>query len=412
MWVPAGMLGQIVPTGAWWLDDRGTRTFRVFARLADGVTFDAARAEVESFATFMAKANGDVSKGMGGPPDAGVAVALGAAGRAPRTDRRAARGVRPRNARRLRERRELASRASNRPAPGAHSENGTWRAATAFAAPIADGSVSARSERGRAWAARHVLAVRVASIPAAVVLHSGGAHAARGRTSSRSRRLARGARHDSRGLGAGRLGIARNDGRRFRRGRPRLGRRDSHGANARDVRRRGDGPRRRRTRRRWSLLRQLPPGACAVARLRRQASRHGIGQHHLGGLRFRARRGVSPRRRRAARTLARRHGGKLHGLRPAESRRGLLGGFAGRGLHARAEREHEAVSGGDRAGLLQITRQSVGGWPRLHGRRRLRAHARDDRQRGVRSAIHQWARRAGRPSPRVGPMVHRRRRRA
>ncbi len=65
-WVPAGMLGQIVPTGAWWLDDRGTRTFRVFARLRDGVTFAAARAEVESFAAFMAKANGDVSKGMGG----------------------------------------------------------------------------------------------------------------------------------------------------------------------------------------------------------------------------------------------------------------------------------------------------------------------------------------------------------
>jgi predicted permease len=66
VWVPAGMLGQIVPTGSWWLDDRGTRTFRVFARLADGVTFDAARAEVESFASFMAKANGEVSKGMGG----------------------------------------------------------------------------------------------------------------------------------------------------------------------------------------------------------------------------------------------------------------------------------------------------------------------------------------------------------
>ncbi|HEV8448547.1 MAG TPA: ABC transporter permease [Gemmatimonadaceae bacterium] len=66
LWVPAGMLGQIVPTGSWWLDDRGTRTFRVFARLSDGVTFDAARAEVESFATRMAKANGDVSKGMGG----------------------------------------------------------------------------------------------------------------------------------------------------------------------------------------------------------------------------------------------------------------------------------------------------------------------------------------------------------
>ena len=38
----------------------------MFARLADGVTFNAARAEVEAFASLMAKANGDVSKGMGG----------------------------------------------------------------------------------------------------------------------------------------------------------------------------------------------------------------------------------------------------------------------------------------------------------------------------------------------------------
>ncbi|HTI65343.1 MAG TPA: ABC transporter permease, partial [Gemmatimonadaceae bacterium] len=66
IWVPAAMLGQIVPTGGWWLRDRGTRTFRVLARLAPGVTFAAARSEVESFAAIMAKANADVSKGMGG----------------------------------------------------------------------------------------------------------------------------------------------------------------------------------------------------------------------------------------------------------------------------------------------------------------------------------------------------------
>ena len=66
MWVPAAMLGQIVPTGGWWLRDRGTRTFRVLARLAPGVTVSAARSEVETFAAFMAKANGNVSKGMGG----------------------------------------------------------------------------------------------------------------------------------------------------------------------------------------------------------------------------------------------------------------------------------------------------------------------------------------------------------
>jgi len=66
LWVPAAMLGQIVPTGGWWLRDRGTRTFRVLARLSDGVSVGAARAEVEAFARRMAAANGDVSKGMGG----------------------------------------------------------------------------------------------------------------------------------------------------------------------------------------------------------------------------------------------------------------------------------------------------------------------------------------------------------
>lgn len=66
MWVPAAMLGQIVPTGGWWLRDRGTRTFRVLARLAPGVTISAARSEVEALAHRMAAANGDVSKGMGG----------------------------------------------------------------------------------------------------------------------------------------------------------------------------------------------------------------------------------------------------------------------------------------------------------------------------------------------------------
>ncbi len=66
IWVPAAMLGQIVPTGGWWLRDRGTRTFRVLARLAPDVTPGAARSEVESFAALMARANADVSKGMGG----------------------------------------------------------------------------------------------------------------------------------------------------------------------------------------------------------------------------------------------------------------------------------------------------------------------------------------------------------
>jgi predicted permease len=65
IWVPAIMLRQIIPTGGWWLHDRATRTFRVFARLKDGVTPAAARLEVDVFGRRMAEANADVSKGMG-----------------------------------------------------------------------------------------------------------------------------------------------------------------------------------------------------------------------------------------------------------------------------------------------------------------------------------------------------------
>ena len=66
VWVPASMLGQIVPTGGWWLRDRGTRYFRVLARLKDGVSLPAARADVEALAKRMEAANGDVAKGMHG----------------------------------------------------------------------------------------------------------------------------------------------------------------------------------------------------------------------------------------------------------------------------------------------------------------------------------------------------------
>lgn len=65
-WVPASMLGAIVPTGGWWLRDRGTRTFRVLARLRPGVTVAAARQEVEAFTIRMAAANGGQSRGMRG----------------------------------------------------------------------------------------------------------------------------------------------------------------------------------------------------------------------------------------------------------------------------------------------------------------------------------------------------------
>ncbi|HMC56004.1 MAG TPA: ABC transporter permease, partial [Gemmatimonadaceae bacterium] len=64
LWVPASMLSQIVPTGGWWLRDRGTRTFRVLARLAPNVALGTARADVEALATRMAAANGEKSRGM------------------------------------------------------------------------------------------------------------------------------------------------------------------------------------------------------------------------------------------------------------------------------------------------------------------------------------------------------------
>jgi predicted permease len=66
MWVPASMIGQIVPTGGWMLRDRNTRTFRVLARVAPGIDPSVAREEVRRFAIFMAKANGGRSAGMGG----------------------------------------------------------------------------------------------------------------------------------------------------------------------------------------------------------------------------------------------------------------------------------------------------------------------------------------------------------
>jgi predicted permease len=65
LWVPAAMLGQIVPTGGWWLHDRGTRTFRVLARLAPGVSLGAARADVDALTARMRAANAE-NKGMSG----------------------------------------------------------------------------------------------------------------------------------------------------------------------------------------------------------------------------------------------------------------------------------------------------------------------------------------------------------
>jgi predicted permease len=64
MWAPATMFGQLSATGDWMLRDRKTRMFRVLARLAPGVTIDEARAELQSLAAFMAKADADTNEGM------------------------------------------------------------------------------------------------------------------------------------------------------------------------------------------------------------------------------------------------------------------------------------------------------------------------------------------------------------
>jgi predicted permease len=64
MWAPATMFGQLSSTGDWMLQDRKTRMFRVLARLAAGVQVEQARAEVQSLAGFMAKADADTNEGL------------------------------------------------------------------------------------------------------------------------------------------------------------------------------------------------------------------------------------------------------------------------------------------------------------------------------------------------------------
>ena len=64
LWVPATMVGQIMPTVRSLLHDRGWRTFRVLARVAAGHTARAAADEVRRFGTFMSTVNGGRSKGM------------------------------------------------------------------------------------------------------------------------------------------------------------------------------------------------------------------------------------------------------------------------------------------------------------------------------------------------------------
>ena len=64
LWVPATNYGQLTATGTWMLEDRKTRMFRVLTRLAPGITLEQARAEAESLAKFMAKADADTNEGM------------------------------------------------------------------------------------------------------------------------------------------------------------------------------------------------------------------------------------------------------------------------------------------------------------------------------------------------------------
>ena len=64
LWVPATMVGQIMPTVSSLLHDRGWRTFRVLARVATGHTQRAAADEVRRFGTFMSNVNGERSTGM------------------------------------------------------------------------------------------------------------------------------------------------------------------------------------------------------------------------------------------------------------------------------------------------------------------------------------------------------------
>ena len=65
LWMPLTMYGQVTHTGTWMLEDRATRNFVLYARLAPGVTIDQARAEVHALADRMAAADADTNRGIG-----------------------------------------------------------------------------------------------------------------------------------------------------------------------------------------------------------------------------------------------------------------------------------------------------------------------------------------------------------
>src|SRR6516162_6385188 len=64
-WVPITMYGQLTHTGVWMLKDRNTRNFMLLGRLAPGISFEQARAEVQALADRMAKADADSNLGIG-----------------------------------------------------------------------------------------------------------------------------------------------------------------------------------------------------------------------------------------------------------------------------------------------------------------------------------------------------------
>jgi predicted permease len=65
LWMPLTMYGQVTHTGVWMLQDRATRNYMLYARLAPGVTIEQARAEVHALADRMAVADADTNQGVG-----------------------------------------------------------------------------------------------------------------------------------------------------------------------------------------------------------------------------------------------------------------------------------------------------------------------------------------------------------
>jgi predicted permease len=65
MWMPLTMYGQLTHTGTWMLQDRNTRNYMLFARLAPGASIAQARSEVQALANRMAVADADSNQGVG-----------------------------------------------------------------------------------------------------------------------------------------------------------------------------------------------------------------------------------------------------------------------------------------------------------------------------------------------------------